>query len=145
MRLTQSAKNFDKSNKLYSSLIEPNLEHFKNNFKFLLPDNKLPAPNSPLCVTYDDYMLYSKCLKIISKKISLACNLTVQDIFDFEINNIRFTDRIKKYNPYQNKFAEKKFIEGLKMYFKTYYGGNNKFCKDFSDLFANWMSLKKRK
>lgn len=115
-----SEKSNDKPLAYYKKHIATNSEYFKKYYKFL-PNGNLPAPNAPTLLTHNDFFIYSRCLKNLINLIINACNLTVNEIFNFEMASESFKKIIKKHT-IENEKARNKMIDSLSTYFRTKYG-----------------------
>lgn len=132
----KSETSLDKPTEYFIKYIEPNIEYFKNYYKFL-PEGKLPAPNKPQELTHNDFFIYSRCLKNLINLIVNACNLTIAEIFAFELLNEQFLATMNKYDP-NVPGARKKLLEALKTFFKTKYGSVEKENAEFVEAYLEW-------
>jgi hypothetical protein len=132
----KSDNSLDKPTEYFKKFIEPNFEYFKNYYKFL-PEGKLPAPNSPQSLTHNDFFIYSRCLKNLTNLIVNACNLTVSEIFEFELSNEQFLATMNRYRP--NVPGERaKLLEALENFFRTKYGNVENETRDFVQAYLDW-------
>jgi hypothetical protein len=132
----KSDNSLDKPNEYFNKFIEPNIEYFKNYYKFL-PEGNLPAPNKPLSLTHNDFFIYSRCLKNLINLIINACNLTVSEIFEFELSNEQFVATMNRYRP--NVPGERaKLLEALAGFFRTKYGNLKSINDEFIQTYLDW-------
>lgn len=132
----KSENSLDKPTEYFARYIEPNIEYFKNYYKFL-PEGKLPAPNNPQSLSHNDFFIYSRCLKNLINLIVNACHLTVSEIFDFELSNEQFLATMNRYDP--NVPGErKKLLDSLSTFFKTKYGSIKDENAAFVQVYLDW-------
>jgi hypothetical protein len=131
----KSEISLEKPTEYYKKNISTQLEHFKKYYDFL-PDGELPAPNLPNSLNHNDFFIYSRCLKNLINLIINACNLTVSEIFSFEMSNESFKKTMRKHSD-ENDKSKNKMIDALSTYFRTKYGNLKLEKEQFVDLYLN--------
>lgn len=133
-----SDKTLEKATRFYEVYILPNAEYFNRYYKFIV-DDRLPAPNGPSSLNHYDFTIYSRCLKYLANLINDSCDLTVEEIFNFEISDEDFVKRMNQYNPKNDEGTKLKLISELSNFFNFKYGRPPGYADKFVNQYFYWL------
>jgi hypothetical protein len=123
----------------FAKHILPLADYFKDYYQFL-PQGKLPAPNGPNELTHYDFVLQSRCLKYLVNLIVNACNLSVTEIFQFEITSDDFLATMTYYD-LSSAGSRKKLRESLGNFFNFKYGKLKNEREEFINEYFRWKGI----